>query len=693
MRESALVNNDNFLIEEKDLDFAKNICKSLPEDSVRCRAVANVLAASVAKKYFTELEVDTETGLHNIDLVLNNFDISDIYVKDSYIDVRIYFEENELCVPKVHFEKELLPLVYMFVKVSSELSEATVTGFILPSDIDQSNVKDGYIGVLESQLVSYYDVEPLFVESYEDDFPEDFEVLMFDYLDGILKDDKEFFKILISSRYCRNALKSAVNAQEVLANVEELGENVANVVDEKLDTTSEKEEVSFVLEEEPDLFEDAVLEEPIEQVEDLDEFGVETESSVLLDEAIEELDGVVETVELETFEDDLSMVEQDGFEDDIVDLADETIIDSEDISEEILPGIQQDYSEATSDEYEILPSFETEKEEIVPIQEYSGVSEENIEDENLYSTNVTPSLEVVEEFLNDEGSEDEDLEALLDSDKSVFDKDIESEETLSDADYVADESGEKELEVVPEEVVENNPQIDELFAEDVESTERLEEDLAEQPARKTPKALPVLGVLTLLAALGYFGYTKYFNVSQELPKTPEPLKTTVKQQDLIKEQDVKDKLLAMPLETVEDVKTQQTTNEGNAISIPAIEQNLDASIAVSNLSVNWEVPAGYVSNNTAKRYFTKIGKIIQLNLKTELLLLSKPPITNKIVLELEYNKTQNKFDVKDVTTSSGEKAIDDLIIQTVNKVLGINLKMNMSAFSSIAGNPVLVIRL
>ncbi len=75
-----------------------------------------------------------------------------------------------------------------------------------------------------------------------------------------------------------------------------------------------------------------------------------------------------------------------------------------------------------------------------------------------------------------------------------------------------------------------------------------------------------------------------------------------------------------------------------------------------------------------------MGKIIQLNLKTELLLLTKQPITNKIAVELEYNKGTKQFDVKGILASSGEPTIDDLILKTVKKALSISLNMNIWAY-------------
>ena len=53
--------------------------------------------------------------------VLEDIDIADIYINNSYIDVRLYFNDEELGVPKAHFDNNLLPVAYMFIKVSPDL--------------------------------------------------------------------------------------------------------------------------------------------------------------------------------------------------------------------------------------------------------------------------------------------------------------------------------------------------------------------------------------------------------------------------------------------------------------------------------------------------------------------------------------------------------------------------------------------
>ena len=193
--------------------------------------------------------------------------------------------------------------------------------------------------------------------------------------------------------------------------------------------------------------------------------------------------------------------------------------------------------------------------------------------------------------------------------------------------------------------------------------------------------------LVIVGGLSYFAYNKYFNSSSTVTENSAEIENI----QPVQKTDNSDSQNAMPNETLETV-TKETTEEGNsAVSIPAIEQNIDASVLVANLAVNWEVPSAYVSNANAKRYFTKIGKVLRLNLKTELLLQNKPPISDKVVVALQYNKNRQQFEIKEMTTSSGQEGIDKIITNTINKVLGMSFSTNMSVFNNLSGNPVLII--
>ena len=131
--------DNNFVIDNDYINSAQEICRFIDNNFVRNRAVANVFAAKIAKEFFSELEIDCSTGLHNIYKVLEIYDISDVYVKNNYIDIRVYTDENELCVPKIHFDYGILPVTYMFIKLDEDLTTGTVTGFLPPENINTEN--------------------------------------------------------------------------------------------------------------------------------------------------------------------------------------------------------------------------------------------------------------------------------------------------------------------------------------------------------------------------------------------------------------------------------------------------------------------------------------------------------------------------------------------------------------------------
>lgn len=649
------MNNESFLIEDTDLDIARNICKFIDNPDLRNKATANVTAAILAKKYFSDCNVDIESGLHNIYQVLEDIEISDVYINDNYIDVRLYFDDNALFVPKKHFESELLPAAYMFIKISSDLSNGVVTGFILPPAVDKSNEINGYYKVDESSLVSFYDVEANLVNKYSDDISEALETQIFDYLDGKLTDNTAFYRALLDSKEARLKLQNAAKAQVIFNFVS---------VPSSGETEESEEEFSSLIEETPLELQDESFDmlEPIgEEIQDISIDALETEENSIEEFSLEEADNsfsleenneileIGETEELPEFnttldieefvpennEDEFNIGELDSSTQTLEEPIDENPVGSLDIIEET-----QEPESIQEDE----PAFE------------------NFE----YSTEVTPSLDTFDEIKEKEPEQDEEIQELT--------------EEILDQVPVQDE-------VIDEQETENAEQIDTLFAQENETVENIEQAAKQKP--KTSPIIPILGAVVVFATVGYYSYTKFFapQSGNELTETPP---AAVQPEENNKATPVEE---AMPVETVENIQLNLSTNEGNAVSIPAIEKNLDASIVVSNLAIDFLVPQGYKANKTAERYFNKMGKIIQLNLKTELLLLTKQPITNRIEVELEYNKSAQKFDVKGILASSGEKSIDDLIVQTVKNALNINLNMNMTIFGNVAGNPVLVIKL
>lgn len=790
------MNNDNFLIEESDLEQARSIVRTISNPKLRNRAVANALAAALISKYFVDAEVDTESGLYHIVQILEELDISDVYIRESYIDVRFYFNDNELYVPKSHFDRNILPVAYMFVKLEEDVAGGLVTGFVPATSVNTTNEVNGYYKVKEDELVSFYDIDSMIVQDYDVEIPDSFETELFDFLDNKLKDRDSFYRLLLTSSEARNRLIDAAKAKNIFKLISLDG---TSAVSESADTTSEdnglelsenNEELmlepssDFVLEEA-----DSLEETPVEDLglaSEEDSFSLVEEQVDNSDSSIGELelstddtlesfdndltsdlsdsDGLIEFeteelvpddgLALEEFDSDLSLTESDSLleetsdamlessdSDDLptfdvgpVDLnTDETSAsdDNNAVEEEladegslnlVIPDADSismlGVGEIESPKPEVLvetpveepvvsdvaESAEQEDDSIVDLASFVDTVDEIDEGEdqvaisaeeavNAEEDTVQP-LDLVAEDVPEESTE-EDFEYPTSVSPSINTEDTEEVDINDLENMLENDSAESAVSQTPVQT-EAAEQIDDLFAQ--EDIQAVEEPLA-KPQKKGSPLVPLLGLI-ILGVGGYFGYTKYFaqpaeTLNNEIApaKTVEVTNKVPAKQPVQKPVQKKETPVAMPVETIENVKNINNANEGNAVSIPAIESNLDASVLVSNLSVNWEVPAGIVSNSSAKRYFTKIGKIIQLNLKTELLLLSKPPISNKITLELEFNKDAEKFVVKSMLESSGEKTVDDIIKTTVTKALDMKLSTNMAVFSNVSGNPVLVIRL
>ena len=374
-------------------------------------------------------------------------------------------------------------------------------------------------------------------------------------------------------------------------------------------------------------------------------------------------------------------------------------------------------------------ALENDSEEVIEIGFVEDSESLNMDDEEAETSDIIEEFVSQEEFVYAEAS-NEDSEMIEDGQNSpddnispLFDdeKDLNSEEDVVEtadvdngevvldeiADYnpanvevyeqidVQEETFYADDNAIDETNIDNN-YIETLFNQESEPVDSenniIEEPMYVQPKRKS--LLPTLGLVAVLLGVGYFGYNKF--ATQQSSMSTETIVNTLvseEQVDASDDESASETQDAMPIESIENNTPVSISNEGLSVSIPAIEKNLDASILVSNLKINWEVPLAYTSNSTAKRYLTKLGKIIQLNLKSELLLLSKVPISNKIALELEFDKATSRFKIKSMTVSSGETSIDTVIKQTVEKALEYNLSVGTSSFATLQGNPVLVIHL
>lgn len=520
------MDNNVLTIYADDIELAQNSCSSISDSDTRNRAVANVLAVMLAERFFNSInyQADLTTGLHNIPNVVENLDIADIYLNGAYIDVRVYFTNDEISVPKFHSDIGVNPAAYMFIQLNSDLSGYKVAGFIRPEHINRTNLKDNYYYINENELISFYDIES-YIKEVPDTFDGSKEIL-YSFVDGSIDENSiaELLRVLVSSANARKTLIKAFKASSLFRFVSSVPTETSTA-DDKTEPT-----------------------EPTE----------------------------------------------------------------------LYNNAQENIPNQTNNEEEVLDSEDL----------YNALE---------YSTEVTPNPQTEQHTAETESEQ----------------------------------------------------QIDSLFTGEQEGV----------PVNKKSgsKGRIAFLLVALFLACGFYCYTKFvYQGNNSLPDYPSPA-VTDEQVDIDSPVTTADadtvKGDAMPDETVSAANSlPATTEEAAAVAIPAIEQHLDASVLVSNLKVDWEVPSGYASNTSAKRYLVKLGKVIQLNLKSELLLLTKPPISNRITVELTFNKDRGKFEIVGITNSSGEKSVDEVILNTIRMVLSQSASTT-DTIDKLQGNPVLIIRL
>lgn len=779
---------ESFVIDENDLRLAQNLCSNIDNETDRNKCMGSALAVNVSRKYFDDLVIDTESGLHNIPEILCNLEIADIYINGSYIDVRVYFEDDGICVPKKHYDRGILPTAYMFIKLNEDLNEGVVTGFITPSTINRSTDKSGYYQVEVDDLMPFSSIESLLTSDdiYSDKI-EDAKLKVYEFTDNKIEDKNAFYKELLESESLRKLLIKTQKAKDIISSIAvnteaDAQNNLENVSETVELLQNAPEDLSFVSDEETeskntiietedldkntefeeilidanDLAEDAGFEEIAINTED---FGENTEfeeipidtDSLMEDTELEEV--AIDTDELVEAESiDISENSLDIKNDDLVNLSDGNYeaIEFNDINQENEPISEyqnNDINLDTADSIEENESLNIDNSEDFT----SELSLEATEEPFNYTTETTPSLSEIasddeessvindEELVADYNAEDDILtdSDYMDESKSENDESIENlileedNNNNSQMDWAIEDAPEEEEEEISPKTTDENQDgdqaineisenddsyqsgyentdedknIDTLFDQQEAEVENRADEYVPVKKSKTSPIIKIAGLLAIIAILAYFGYSKYSanllpkdtvpaNEQQVLDEDAEEFSDEIAIDEAEQPNETKQAEEAMPVETVENVKPVKNNNEGTAKAIPAIENNLGGTVNIQKLNVNWEVPASYVSNATAQRYFTKLGKIIQLNLKTELLLISKQPMSNRIVLELKYNQAKKIFEVSQIKTSSGEKSIDSLIKKVVQKALSTKTSINVDSFGNNSGEPLLIIKL
>ena len=148
-------------VEEKDRNEASRLAGGFALDDIKSRAYVNALGAELAMKYLSQenINVDNVRNLHSIRKILEEFDIADVILPNIHIDVRVVYDENLIFVPKIHFEYNITPDIYLVLLLSDDSSHAKFLGFFEPRLINKNNANKDYYFLEKEKLSNPYDLK------------------------------------------------------------------------------------------------------------------------------------------------------------------------------------------------------------------------------------------------------------------------------------------------------------------------------------------------------------------------------------------------------------------------------------------------------------------------------------------------------------------------------------------------------
>ena len=150
-------NNENLiLIDEKDKEEARALTQSFVRSDVKSRAYINALGAELCIKYFRDENISDETtyNIHSIRKFLEEFDISDVMLSNIHVDVRVITDETQIFIPISHFKYNIVPDIYIVLKILNDHSGAEFLGYFEPKAINKSNKNDKYYFIEKENLSS-----------------------------------------------------------------------------------------------------------------------------------------------------------------------------------------------------------------------------------------------------------------------------------------------------------------------------------------------------------------------------------------------------------------------------------------------------------------------------------------------------------------------------------------------------------
>lgn len=153
----SITNTIDLVIDEKARNYAKIYSSLIEDEFQRKRSYASITALYA----FSNLLLETKYTVQKAMTIFRNpelnqkYEISDIYINDWHIDVRVVTDSDSFIIPRIHEEFSIEPDFYAVIKIDSSLKSAQLLGFANPKTITKEPLDYHYYNVSNNQLISF----------------------------------------------------------------------------------------------------------------------------------------------------------------------------------------------------------------------------------------------------------------------------------------------------------------------------------------------------------------------------------------------------------------------------------------------------------------------------------------------------------------------------------------------------------
>ena len=139
---------DNISLEvtQDGLRFAGIYSLKIADKNARKRVFASLVILNSLAVFLEKqnLNVSNTKNLYKASKICEEFEITDLYVNNWRIDIRLAMPGDYFYIPKSHYDDEILPDFYVVATIDKELKNPKFIGYVSPNDLHATSFNSNY---------------------------------------------------------------------------------------------------------------------------------------------------------------------------------------------------------------------------------------------------------------------------------------------------------------------------------------------------------------------------------------------------------------------------------------------------------------------------------------------------------------------------------------------------------------------